>query len=142
LKQEVGYYGMKKKHTKIGEIPLDEDYGKWREILRLSNFRNKRKERSKQHYHNNNIVVTIPSNMSKTPEIIGDVCPVPNTTETPKLEIIEALNKPPKLFLEVIDKDTSMDQMSLDLIETQVDIAMGNILHNYEKESDPLQLIT
>jgi hypothetical protein len=77
---------MKKKHTKIGEIPLDEDYGKWREILRLSNFRNKRKERSKQHYHNNYIVVTTPSNMPKTPEIIGDVCPVPNTTETPKLE--------------------------------------------------------
>jgi hypothetical protein len=142
LKQEVGYYGMKKKHTKIGEIPLDEDYGKWREILRLSNLRNKRKERAKQHYHNNNIVVTTPSNMSKTPEIISEVCPVPNTTETPKLEMIEALNEPPKLFLEVIDKDTSMDQMSLDLIETQVDVAMGNIPHNYEKESDPLQLIT
>ena len=143
------------KPTKISDIVLNEDYGKWKEILKLSNLRNKRKERAKQHYHNN-VVITAPSyeNITTIPKITLDPASSiiesvlennstyqeSNATEPPKLnlEIVDKDNdsnanqvsnvmEPPKLILELVDNDTNIDQMSVDLLDAQIEEAIGNI---------------
>lgn len=139
LKQEVGYQATLFKPTRISELVLNEDYGKWREILRLMNLINKRKQKVKQRH---------PSNISTSPS---------NNYTRIKLEILEEAEAPKEELgivgsddgekatgppFEIIGKETDMDQALLDLLISEVEVITGKIPHDSEKESDPLQLVT
>lgn len=162
LKQEMRFNSVVIKSTKISEIIKDSNYYKWREIIRLTNLTNKRKERSRKSKINNkpNIILDVISYESVNEESVAKlpICQL-EIVRYEKRYIDASVNILSMCQLEIVGNkeefiNTNVDKLpicQLEIIENEegnIDTNVSEIANleiikiDPEKESDLLNFVT